>query len=68
MTRVCFNVNVTDDIRHELTETFDLEVTTDDDQINIPRPLTPFNIEDEDGMWVWLWVWFTYHSSYFLQS
>ncbi len=51
MTRVCFNVNITDDIRHELTETFDLELTTDDDQINIPRPLTPFNIEDEDGMW-----------------
>ncbi len=50
MTRVCFNVNITDDIRHELTETFDLELTTDDDQINIPRPLTPFNIEDEDGM------------------
>ncbi len=49
MTEVCFDVNITDDERHELPENFNIVVTTDDDQINIPRPETPFNIEDDDG-------------------
>ncbi len=52
VTRVCFNVTVTDDDRHERPETFDIVVTTDDNQINIPRPETPFNIEDDDGKWL----------------
>ncbi len=47
--RVCFNVSVTDDDRLERPETFDIVITTDDDQINIPRPETPFNIMDDDG-------------------
>lgn len=51
--RVCFEVSVIDDDRHELEESFDLVLTSDDDAVGIPDDTSVFTIEDDDGVWVW---------------
>ncbi len=50
--RRCFTVSVTDDDRHELPESFDIVLTTEDDSVIIDDPTSVFNINDDDGKYL----------------